>query len=74
MFIAGGDQANYINFWMGTPVQSALNDAIARGVPIGGTSAGLAVLGEWAYSAQGDKPDDADLSRKLAMAIRWGRA
>ncbi len=28
IFIAGGDQANYINFWMNTPVQSALNDAI----------------------------------------------
>jgi cyanophycinase len=57
VFIAGGDQANYINFWMGTPVQQALNDALARRVPIGGTSAGLAVLGEFVYSAQGDLPD-----------------
>ena len=57
VFIAGGDQANYINFWMGTPVQQALNAAIARNVPIGGTSAGLAVLGEFVYSAQGDAPD-----------------
>src|SRR3954454_13056632 len=55
IFIAGGDQANYINFWMNTPVQSALNAAIKRGVPVGGTSAGLAVLREYAYSAQGDK-------------------
>ena len=68
LFIAGGDQANYINFWMGTPVQVALNDAIARGVPIGGTSAGLAVMGEWAYSAQGDKPDDKDLDSKTVLA------
>lgn len=68
LFIAGGDQANYINFWMGTPVESALNDAIRRGVPIGGTSAGLAVLGEWAFSAQGDKPDDPNLSGKMALA------
>ena len=57
VFIAGGDQANYINFWMGTPVQQALNEAIARHVPIGGTSAGLAVLGEFVYSAQGDAAD-----------------
>jgi cyanophycinase len=57
VFIAGGDQANYINFWMGTPVQQALNEAIARNVPIGGTSAGLAVLGEFVYSAQGDAAD-----------------
>jgi cyanophycinase len=68
LFIAGGDQANYINFWMGTPVQAALNDAIRRGVPIGGTSAGLAVMGEFAYSAQGDAPDGPDLDSKTALA------
>jgi cyanophycinase len=72
IFIAGGDQANYINFWQGTPVQAALNDAIRRGVPIGGTSAGLAVLGEWAYTAQGDKPDDPNLDGKTAMADPFG--
>ncbi|HWE86501.1 MAG TPA: cyanophycinase [Terracidiphilus sp.] len=68
LFISGGDQANYINFWMGTPVQAAMNEAVARGIPLGGTSAGLAVMGEWAYSAQGDKPDDLDLTGKMAMA------
>jgi cyanophycinase len=62
VFIAGGDQANYINFWGGTPVQQALNEAIARNIPIGGTSAGLAVQGEFVYSAQGDAPDGPDLS------------
>jgi len=62
IFIAGGNQANYINFWMGTPVQQALNEAIARKVPIGGTSAGLAVQGEYVYSAQGDTSDGPDLS------------
>lgn len=72
IFIAGGDQANYINFWMNTPVQSALNEAIRRGVPIGGTSAGLAVLGEYAYSAQGDKPDDPNLDSKTALADPFG--
>ena len=68
LFISGGDQANYINFWMGTPVQDALNAAIKRGVPIGGTSAGLAVLGEYSYTAQGDKPDDPNLDGKTALA------
>lgn len=68
VFIAGGDQANYINFWMGTPVQQALNDAIARDVPIGGTSAGLAVQGEFVYSAQGDTPDGPDLSSPETLA------
>jgi cyanophycinase len=72
LFIAGGDQANYINFWQGTPVQAALNEAVRRGVPIGGTSAGLAVLAEYAYTAQGDKPDDPNLDGKLAMDNPYG--
>ncbi|MBS1804922.1 MAG: cyanophycinase [Acidobacteria bacterium] len=72
IFIAGGDQANYINFWMHSPVQSALNEAVKRGVPIGGTSAGLAVMGEYAYSAQGDKPDDPNLDGKTAIADPFG--
>jgi cyanophycinase len=68
VFISGGDQSNYINFWMNSPVQTALNNGIARGIPLGGTSAGLAVMGEWAYSAQGDKPDDPNLSGAMALA------
>src|ERR1700755_1209507 len=39
LFIAGGDQADYINFWQGTPVQSTVQNLINRGVPVGGTSA-----------------------------------
>src|SRR5712671_4181456 len=51
LWIAGGDQSNYINFWKGTPVEDQLNALIARGVPIGGTSAGMNVLPEFVYSA-----------------------
>jgi cyanophycinase len=72
LFIAGGNQANYIDFWQGTAVQTALNAAIARGVPLGGTSAGLAVLGEYSYTAQGDKPDDPNLDDKTALADPLG--
>jgi cyanophycinase-like exopeptidase len=36
--------------------------SIAGGRPIGGTSAGLAVLGEFVYGALADKPDDHDLA------------
>jgi len=68
VFIAGGDQARYINWWPDTPVQAALNAHIAAGKPIGGTSAGLAVLGEFVYSAQGDAPDDPDLRSSQALA------
>ncbi len=62
IFIAGGNQARYVNFWQGTAVQDALNAHIAEGKPIGGTSAGLAVLGQFVYGALGDKPDDADVA------------
>lgn len=62
LFISGGDQANYIRNWQGTPVQDAINAHIAAGKPIGGTSAGLAVQGEFVYGALGDKPDDKDLA------------
>lgn len=51
IWIAGGDQSNYINFWKGTAVESNLNAAISRGVPIGGTSAGMNVLTQFLYSA-----------------------
>ncbi len=62
VFIAGGDQSRYVNFWQGTPVQDAINANVAGGKPIGGTSAGLAVLGEFAYGCLKDKADDNDLA------------
>ena len=68
IFISGGDQGNYIRNWAGTPVETALRDAVRRGVPMGGTSAGLAVLGQYIYSAQNDKPDDPDLTSAAALA------
>lgn len=51
LFLAGGDQSNYINYWKGTPVAAALDAHVRAGKPLGGTSAGLAVLGQFAYSA-----------------------
>jgi cyanophycinase len=62
VFIAGGDQSNYVRGWQGTPVEKAINENIAAGKPIGGTSAGLAVLGEFVYGCMKDKPDDKDLA------------
>ena len=51
IFLAGGDQSNYVNFWKGTSVQKAINDHVARGRPVGGTSAGLAIMGAVGYGA-----------------------
>ncbi len=68
VFIAGGDQANYIRGWKGTPVETAINDGLAAGKPIGGTSAGLAVEGEFVFTATGDKPDDKNLASSEVLA------
>ena len=48
VFLAGGDQSRYVNFWRDTPLASILNQKTV----VGGTSAGLAVMGEFVYSAQ----------------------
>jgi cyanophycinase len=52
IFIAGGNQASYVNVWKGTAVEDAIHAAYARGAVIGGTSAGLAILGQFVFSAQ----------------------
>ena len=51
IFIAGGDQSNYVRFWQDTSVQDALNQHIAAGKPLGGSSAGLAILGEFSFAS-----------------------
>jgi cyanophycinase len=52
LFIAGGDQANYYNFWEGTKVEDAINYLRnTKKVPIGGTSAGCAVMGKVYFTA-----------------------
>ena len=51
IFIAGGDQYTYKQYWDGTPVDSLINYLSAvKKIPIGGTSAGMAILG-WAYNS-----------------------
>jgi len=64
IWIAGGDQSNYINFWTGTPVQAILKSKISAGVPVGGTSAGMNVLTQFVYSALA--PQGATSSQSLA--------
>jgi cyanophycinase len=68
IFIAGGDQARYVNFWKGTPVQDALNAHVIADKPIGGTSAGLAVLGQFVFDALEDKANDDDLTSSEVLA------
>ncbi|MBW6479190.1 MAG: choice-of-anchor J domain-containing protein [Bacteroidales bacterium] len=53
VFIAGGNQWNYYSHWKGTCLQEALIAHVnVKSAPIGGTSAGLAVLGEVVFTAE----------------------
>lgn len=54
LFVAGGDQSRYVRFWKDTPVEDAIHFVVAKPAPVGGTSAGMAILGEYAYSARGE--------------------
>lgn len=53
IFLAGGDQWYYYDEWKGTCLHHAINQHVnEKGGAIGGTSAGLAVLGEVVFTAQ----------------------
>ena len=54
LFIAGGDQSNYMKYWKGTKTMDAINYLLStKHVPVGGTSAGCAILGGIYYSGEG---------------------
>jgi cyanophycinase-like exopeptidase len=51
LWIAGGDQSTYVDLWRGTAVQTGVNFLLnSKHVPVGGTSAGLAVLSQFIYT------------------------
>ncbi|HEX6833130.1 MAG TPA: cyanophycinase, partial [Rudaea sp.] len=64
IFLAGGDQANYVRYWKGTAVQDLLNEHVRANRPIGGSSAGLAILGHYSYTAY----DGGSMESKVALA------
>lgn len=53
VWIAGGDQSDYLNQWQGTALEQALDQVLARGGVLGGTSAGAAVQSEHIYDPDG---------------------
>ncbi|AGA25457.1 cyanophycinase [Singulisphaera acidiphila] len=67
LWIAGGDQAMHYARWRQSPVADAIHDLIARGVPVGGTSSGLAVMGEYIYTSEGDGPKEPHLTSTQAL-------
>jgi len=74
LFIAGGDQANYVRLWKNTPVEEAINYLInTKKVPVGGTSAGCAILGSSYFSAlNGTVTSDQAMSDPYNSLINLG--
>lgn len=54
LFLAGGDQSLYKKYWEGTRLEEAINQRIAEKVPVAGTSAGMAILGDYYYAPDRD--------------------
>lgn len=52
IWFAGGDQSNYVNYFKNNALEDLLNNHITiKNAPIGGTSAGMAILGGKYFSA-----------------------
>jgi cyanophycinase len=74
LFIAGGDQSDYVKLWKGTPVHSAIEALASRNIPIGGTSAGLSVMSKFAFTAlNGSITSDVALANPYDRAMSLGR-
>ena len=67
VFFSGGDQAHYVR-WKGTPLMAAVQRVYDRGGVIGGTSAGLAILGEHVYDSVAADEIGADVHTADALA------
>ena len=53
LFIAGGDQYTYYTLWKDSPIQQAINYLIStKKAAVGGTSAGMAILGGRYYAPE----------------------
>ena len=52
LWFAGGDQEKYINYWKDNLIEEAIQRAIDRNCVIGGTSAGMAIMGEFVWTGE----------------------
>ena len=53
IWLAGGDQYIYELYFKSGPIQTLINEHInVKGAPLGGTSAGMAVLGDFYFNAE----------------------
>jgi cyanophycinase-like exopeptidase len=62
IWFAGGDQGKYLDYWKDNTIEDALQRAVDRGVVIGGTSAGMAIMGEYIWDGSGIQTDFIDIA------------
>ena len=69
LFIAGGNQQNYVDYFKGKAVGNAINYLInTKKAPVGGTSAGMAILGQY-YHPGGAAENSTVLQNPTAIVI-----
>lgn len=75
LFIAGGDQSDYTGYWKGTKVMAAINYLLnEKKVPVGGTSAGAAILGNYYYTGERGSVTSAEaLANPFIQTITLGK-
>ena len=74
LWIAGGDQAKYWQDWKDTPLQAAIQGLANKNIPIGGTSAGLAVMSQYVFNAlNGSITSPQALSNPYDKSVTLGR-
>lgn len=75
LFIAGGDQSDYTGYWKGTKTMDAINYLLTeKKVPVGGTSAGAAILGNYYFSAdRGGVSSSEALANPYTASVTIGR-
>lgn len=74
IWMAGGNQATYVNYWKDTPVMDAINNLVnvKQGV-LGGTSAGMAVMGQAYFPAlAGTVNQESALAFPFQPAMQFG--
>ena len=75
LWIAGGDQSTYVNLWRGTAVQTGVNFLLnSKQAPVGGTSAGLAVLSQFILHGRTWLCDFQSGARESVSPLRHTRA
>ncbi|MBD3320526.1 MAG: hypothetical protein GF350_05445 [Chitinivibrionales bacterium] len=75
LWMAGGNQGNYVDGWKDTPVEEAINYLInEKKCPVGGTSAGCAVMTPVYWGAtSGSWPQNTGAEEALTNPVQSGR-